>query len=152
MVFVETCVKSSCWEVLYKKRFLFLPGVYVIEIGWTVLDKRVILKRAFIFPKVVLWEIKSSSQKSRCLSVRNKVITSFLPRIFSHSIEYPDYLSVCSLRIRKIGKKFFHQILIWTVFKTLSLFPRKWFQLCQSKNCKNVKNVILKGSQHSFLT
>ena len=101
MVLVETCVKSSCWEVLYKKRFLFLPGVYVIEIGWTVLDKRVILKRAFIFPKVVLWEIKSSSQKSRCLSVRNKVITSFLPRIFSQSIEYPDYLSVSSLKIRK---------------------------------------------------
>ena len=72
-----------------------------MEIGWTVLDKRAILKRAFIFSQVVLWEIKSSSRESRCLSVRNKVITSFLPRIFSHSIEYPDYLSVCSLKIRK---------------------------------------------------
>ena len=129
--------------MLYKKRFLFLPGLYVMEIGWTVLDKRAILKRAFIFSQVVLWEIKSSSRESRCLSVRNKVITSFLPRIFSHSIEYPDYLSVCSLKIRKkaiifsrkqakrkkkhfsVSGKYFQQKNCASVFNRTTLFLSK---------------------------
>lgn len=102
-VLVETCFKSSYWEVLYKNTFFFLPGLHVMEIGWTVLGKGVIPTRVFIFPQVVLWQIRtgSSSQESRFLGVRNKVIASFLPKIFSHSVEYLDYLSVSSWKIRK---------------------------------------------------
>ena len=37
-------------------------------------------------------------------------------------------------------------------FKALPRFPRKWFQLCHSKICKERKNVLFEGSEHSGFT
>ena len=90
--------------MLYKRGFPFLPGIYVMDISRTVLDEIVIFTGAFIFPQVILLEVRAG--ETRCFVARNKVITGFHFRIFNHSIEYLDlldqciYLAVSSLRIR----------------------------------------------------
>ena len=69
-----------------------------MDISRTVLDEIVIFTGAFIFPQVILLEVRAG--ETRCFVARNKVITGFHFRIFNHSIEY---LAVSSLRIRNKG-------------------------------------------------
>ena len=79
----------------------FLPGLYDMNIRWTVLDERVILTGAFIFPHIILLEIGpcSSSQESRCSGARNKVIIGCSQDIQSFNripwFTRPMYMPAC---------------------------------------------------------
>ena len=72
-------------------RCSFLLGLYIVDIGWPVPDKMVILTGDCFFSRSLYQRRTGSfSQELSCSGARNKFITGAIPRIFKYLTEHLD--------------------------------------------------------------
>ena len=109
----------SIKKVFYKKSFIVFPGLYIVDIGWTVLEKRFILTRAFIFFYVILSKIRTGStlQECRCSDARNKL--SRIP-----PFTRPLYVLTCQFVKNKKERHYFYRKQAKKTKEHFSIFSR----------------------------
>ena len=89
--------------MLCKKDVVFLPGLHIVNTGWTASNEKVILTGNCFFP----FHFTRDKKRVRCSGARSKLKIGALSKIFSYLTEYLDlpghckYLLISSLRIKK---------------------------------------------------
>ena len=96
-----------------------MSGLYIVDMGWTVLEKRFILTRAFIFFYVILSKIRTGStlQECRCSDARNKL--SRIP-----PFTRPLYVLTCQFVKNKKERHYFYRKQAKKAKEHFSIFSR----------------------------